>query len=176
MDLRKIFHTPEADTEVEYGSSELESSIRAEYRSQIMDQLARFGIPPQFVSVDMRAAGFIEGRAVFLAMLKLIAWERKPGVRLLLGLPLLEVQVRRAIQGTWLVEASHFGGLWLHPSSQLQRSHAAAQIQHLLIEIETDDAAASSPDTVPSGGDEQNWRSWPAGATDLSPLEGERKP
>ena len=174
MDLRKIFHPPEADTEVEYGSSELESNIRAEYRSQVLDQLARFGITPEVVSVDMRAAGFIEGRAVFLAMLKLVAWERKQGVRLLLGLPLLEIHVRRAIQGTWLVEASHFGGLWLHPSSVLQRGGAAADVQQLLIQIEG--SGADSSDPIPSGGDEQHWRSWPAGATDLSPLDGESKP
>ena len=174
MDLRKLFHPPEADTELEYGSSELETSVRAEYKRHVLDQLARFGVPAEVVSVDMRAGGSVEGKAVYLAMVRLIAWQHKPCVRLLLGLPLIEINVRKAVGSSWLSEVTHFGGLWLHPSSQLHGSGAVPAILELLIDFEHRRGEAT--ETVPSVGEGQAWRSWPPGVTDLSPLGDDPQP
>lgn len=173
MDLRKLFHAPEADTEMEYGSSELEKSVRSEYQQQIQEQLARFGVPPDVAVVEMRHAGIFEGLPVMLAMVRLIAWQRKPAMRLLLGLPLLELNVRRTLQSTWLVDVSHFGGLWLHPSSQLERSNAAAEIRTLIAGFESEGSEAQ--ETLPHLDEEQAWPHWPAGVTDLSPLGNDSK-
>lgn len=173
MDLRKLFHAPEADTEMEFGSSELEMSIRTEYRQHVQDQLARFGIPPDVADVEMRDAGIFEGQPVFLAMVRLVRWRRKPSLRLLLGLPLLELNVRRALQNTWLVGVSHFGGLWLHPSSQLAHTNAAAEIRTLVAVLESDPADA--PEAQAPADSDAAWRSWPAGVTDLAPLSKEPK-
>ncbi len=168
MDLRKLFHTPEADTELEYATSELEVSIRTEYRVQVQEQLARFGVPAEVAVVEMRAAGVFEGQPVFLAMVRLVAWQRKASLRLLIGLPLLELNVRRALQSSWLVEVSRFGGLWLHPSSQLEHSNAAQEIRSLVAALESE--GAEHPETLPQMDDEQSWPSWPGGVTDLAPL------
>ncbi len=161
---------------MEFGSSQLEISIRTEYREHVQEQLARFGIPTDVADVEMRAAGVFEGRPVFLAMVRLVKWHRKPSLRLLLGLPLLELNVRRALQNTWLVGVSHFGGLWLHPSSQLAQSNAAAEIRTLVAVLESDPKdTPDAPEVVAPADTDPAWRSWPAGVTDVAPLSNEPK-
>ena len=168
MDLRKLFQTPETDTDIEYGSPKAGDSVPGEYRAEVRRQLKRFGVPSELVSIDIRTAGSADGKPVFMVMLRLVNWQQRPGVRLLLGLPILELNARKAIQASWLSEVSHFGGLWLHPSSQLKQSSAVAQIVELLHQVEAD--RQDEDGAKPSGTDEHSWPNTPAGVTDLSPL------
>jgi hypothetical protein len=174
MDLRKLFQTPESDTDMEYGSPELRDSVPGEYRAEVRRQLKRFGVPAEMVSIDIRSAGSADGKPVFLVMLRLLKWEQRAGVRLLLGLPILELNARKAIHASWLTEVSHFGGLWLHPSSQLKQSNAVAQVLELLAQIEAN-RASDDESAKPSGTDEHSWPNTPAGVTDLSPLGDDAK-
>lgn len=138
MDLRKLFRTPvrDKDTQLEYSSSKLDVSIRSEYMEQILTQLRRYGISSDVVVVEIREAGQFEGHPVFQGALRLIAWQRKPVLRLLLGLPLIESSVRKAIDTTWLSDLSHFDGLWLHPSPEFGQQ-GAAELRNLILSLES---------------------------------------
>ncbi|HSI53986.1 MAG: hypothetical protein ACAH21_09035 [Ramlibacter sp.] len=174
MDLRKLFQAPEADTDIEYGSPKAGDSVPGEYRAEVRRQLKKLGVPAEMVAIDIRSAGSADDKPVFMVMLRLVTWQQRPGVRLLLGLPILELNARKAFQASWLSEVSHFGGLWLHPSSQLKQSNAVAQVQELLLYLETN-RQAEDDSAKPSGTDEHSWPSTPAGVTDLSPLGDDRK-
>jgi hypothetical protein len=154
LDLRKLFGSPaDADTQMEYGSSKLDISIRSEYMEQVLEQLRRFGVPADMVTVDIVEAGMsTDGHPVFQAMLRVVAWQRKPAVRLLLGLPLLELNVRKALQRTWLDEVSHFSGLWLQSSSELKATTASTEIRSLIHLLEA--GRLEGGDTVPGNLDE----------------------
>lgn len=110
--------------------------LEAEYQKLISLQLKRWGVGESCASVEVRHVGeAADGRDVFVGVVRLFAWERKPALRLLLGLPLLESKVRRTLAGLWLAEVSHFGGLWLHASGQLQESAATADLRHLMVTL-----------------------------------------
>ena len=68
----------------------------------------------------------------------------------MLGLPLLEAEMRRVTNGSWLHDVSHFGGIWLHASGQLQDSNALQELRALVLEIErADDSPPSSDSGAP---------------------------
>jgi hypothetical protein len=83
-------------------------------------------------------------------MLRLVSWERTSAIRLLLGLPILESRLRRAVRGSWLREVSHFGGVWVHASGQMQDPDAMEDLRTLILETERRDQELSQP---PSGSD-----------------------
>lgn len=143
--LKRLQRSDEAGpiTEIE-PNQELRGSLADEYRELIMDQLTRGGIGAACVDLEIREAGQLrDGRAVFLGMLRLVCWERRSAVRLLLGLPILEAKVRRQAASSWLADVSHFGGLWLHASGQLQGTTALADLRNLVMDIE--DRAMAGP-------------------------------
>ena len=86
-----------------------------------------------------------DGRTTFVGMLRLVHWERMSAVRLLLGLPILESRVRRMVRGSWLHDVSHFGGIWLHASGQLQDTHAMEDLRTLVVEIEKREHESQPP-------------------------------
>jgi hypothetical protein len=143
LDLRKLFKGPvrDKDTQMEYSSSKLDVSIRSEYMEQILAQLRRYHIPGETVTVEIREIGQSEGHPVFQGMLRLVSWQRKAVVRLLLGFPLIESSVRKAIAASWLEDVSRFDGLWLHTSSQF----GAEGLTHLRTLILTLESVESSP-------------------------------
>lgn len=144
MDFRKLFRGParDKDTQLEYSSSKLDVSIRSEYMEQILGQLRRYHIPGETVTVEIREVGQVEGHPVFQGILRLVSWQRKPVVRLLLGLPLLESSVRKAISTTWLEDVSHFDGLWLHASSQFG-AEGMTHLRTLILTLESVEASAT---------------------------------
>jgi hypothetical protein len=73
-------------------------------------------------------------------MLRLVQWHRASAVRLLLGLPILETRLRRALKGSWVLDVSHFNGLWLHTSGQLQDARAMQELRELVLGIEKMDS------------------------------------
>ena len=145
MDLRKLFRGPvrDKDTQLEYSSSKLDVSIRSEYMEQILAQLRRYQIPGETVTVEIREVGLSEGHPVFQGILRLVGWQRKPVVRLLLGLPLLESSVRKAISTTWLEDVSHFEGLWLHTSSQFG-AEGMTHLRTLILTLESIESDAAN--------------------------------
>lgn len=85
-----------------------------------------------------------DGRPVILLTLKIVRWVPRKSVQVLLGLPLMERAVRRLLRGSWLLEVSHFGGVWIHTSSalDLEREHQL-EIGTVLAGIRAEPAAAS---------------------------------
>lgn len=148
MDLRNLFRAPvrDKDTQIEYSSSKLDVSVRSEYMEHILLQLRRYEIPGDIVVVEVRESGECGGHPIFYGALRLIGWERKAVVRLLLGLPLIELSVRKAIATTWVEDVSHFDGLWLHPSSQFD-SQGAAELRGIILALES--VASDGRGTVP---------------------------
>ena len=142
MDLRKLLQRESEESPVtETGASEhsVDETAR-EYRALIEEQLIRGGVALSCVDIDVRQAGQSrEGRHVFVGMLRLTSWERPSAIRLLLGLPILESRLRRAVRGSWLRDLSNFGGVWLHASGQLQDSRAMEDLRALVIDIERKD-------------------------------------
>lgn len=153
LGLRKFLRSSEPDenpvTEVE-PSSHSADEIALEYRTIIGEQLARGGVLPKCVEVDVRQSGKMrDGHHMFVAMLRLTTWERTSAIRLLLGLPILESRLRRAVRGSWLREVSHFGGIWVHASGQLQDGHAMEDLRSLIVEVERRDRESSQPPSHP---------------------------
>jgi hypothetical protein len=111
--------------------------LAGEYRSLILQQLGHGGISSTSVELDVHQTGALrDGRHVFVGMLRLVRWERASAVRLLLGLPILETRLRRALKNSWMHELSHFSGVWLHASGQLQDSSALQDLRALVVDIE----------------------------------------
>jgi hypothetical protein len=145
--FKRLFRQPAADTQMEFGSSKLDTSIRSEYMEQVLGQLKRFGIPADMVKVEIGEAGMSDdGHPMFHAMLRIVAWQRKPGVRLLLGLPLLEHSIRKALEATWLNEVSQFGGVWLQPSGLLDGGTAGSEIRGMIQALEAIGQAPPPPE------------------------------
>jgi hypothetical protein len=115
------------------GKDDAGAGLPAEYERQISLVLRRWGISDNCTSVQVVTMGEAsDGRQTFVALVRIFAWDRRPALRLLLGLPLLERKVRKAIRAHWISEASQFGGLWLHASEKLADSAADAELRHLI--------------------------------------------
>jgi hypothetical protein len=144
--FKRLFRQPAADTQMEYSSSKLDTSLRSEYLEQVILQLRRFGIPAELVTIDIQEAGpASDGQPVFQAMLRLVGWQKKACVRLLLGLPLLELNIRRALDATWLVDISHFGGIWLQPTADLDVGAPELRAMILALEAGLPEAGIALP-------------------------------
>lgn len=132
-------------TEVEPSGHSVDE-ITQEYHSIIQDQMARGGVLAKCVEVEVRQAGKLrDGHHMYVGMLRLTSWERTTAVRLLLGLPILESRLRRAIRGSWLREVSHFGGVWVHASGQMQDARAMEDLRSLIVDIERRERESQSP-------------------------------
>lgn len=125
FDFRRIFarashgnDDPASDYHPSHKGGE---GLEVEYQKLIADHFQRWGISPGCVTIEVKKIG--QGHAgydVLVGMVRLNRWERTSGLRLLLGLPLLEAKIRKTVRATWLADFSHFGGLWLHASEQLE--------------------------------------------------------
>ena len=148
IDLRKLFvrdtpgqqqagGAPDApDTQTVFQSEADGEGLRAEYHNLIGQQLRRWGIAPDCVTVEVRQIGrAADGLEVFVGMLRLARWQRIGALRVLLGLPLLEAKVRKTVRTTWMADFSHFGGLWLHASEQLSATPALGELRELMLQL-----------------------------------------
>lgn len=121
LELKKLFQREGevASTEMHPNSTSIQE-IQAEYRACVDEVLRRAGIAAECVDIEIRHQGALsDGRPAIAIMLRLVSWERTSGLRLLLGLPMLERASRRLIGASWAAEASHYTGLWVHPSGQI---------------------------------------------------------
>jgi hypothetical protein len=149
IDLRKLLQREEPDeslvTKVDASGNSVDE-ITEEYRNIIIDQLARGGVAVGCIELEVRASGKQrDGRFSYVGMLRLVNWEKASAVRLLLGLPILESRVKRLARGSWLHDVSHFGGLWLHASGQLQDSRAMEDLRLLVVDIEKRESESQPP-------------------------------
>lgn len=149
LGLRKLLHREPSQDSAQTESGPAGNSadeITSEYRTILHDQLVRGGVLPRCVEVEVHPVGKSgDGRPAFVGMLRLVSWERTSAIRLLLGLPILESRLRRAVRSSWLHEVSHFGGVWVHASGQLQHPHTMQDLRMLIIETERKHAEQSLP-------------------------------
>ena len=68
-----------------------------------------------------------------------------------MALPLLEAKTRQSLETTWLMDVSHFGGIWVHASSSLRNGDVMGDIREAIKLLELD---AQLPDSMPA---EANW-------------------
>ena len=120
-----------------YSSQLAGEGLEREYEELVRAQLARLGIPLENVEVEVRSAGTMQdGRKVYLGMVRLVKWEARTSLRLLVCLPLLEAKTRQSLETTWLTDVSHFGGLWVHASSGLRNAEVMGDIRETVKMLE----------------------------------------
>jgi hypothetical protein len=179
FDLRKLFlreararrrQPLEADSD--YHPSEARGEgLEVEYQGLIATQFRRWGIETGCVTVEVRQIGRgPDGFDIFVGMVRLANWERTSGLRVLLGLPLLEARVRKAVRATWLADYSHFGGLWLHASEQIHQARESSEIGELLQQLAPRRRPAGVSHGGPSTGDDSSIPATTGGPSTLPPL------
>lgn len=138
LDLRRLFQKGEDDPLAALSPSlQPDGGLEAEFQALVADQLARGGVPGHLVDIDVRATGsHKEGRPVFCAMVRIKAWDERAVLRLLLGLPLLQDRIKRALRTGWLHEVASFGGIWLHASAQLHEREVLKSLRDVLLDVE----------------------------------------
>lgn len=130
FDLRKLFagssgadsggFEDAADTDYLPVNGEGEG-LETDYQGLIASHFRRFGVSNHCITIEVRKIGQShDGFDVFVGLVRLVRWERDSALRVMLGMPLLEAKIRKAVRATWLADYSHFGGLWLHASDKLQ--------------------------------------------------------
>lgn len=129
--------------------------LEAEYETLIVGQCKRWGIAEDAITIEVRRVGRgQDGREIYLGMLRLARWDRNSALRLMLGQPILENKIRRMVGNLWLAEVSHFGGLWLHASEQVQQlPEATRELRQLMMQLTPEggsDADAGYEDAVNS--------------------------
>lgn len=160
FDLRKLFvrearaqrgQAPDPDSDY-HPSDRQGEGLELEYQSLIATQFRRWGISTSCVSIEVRRIGHApDGFDVLVGMVRLAKWERLSALRVLVGLPLLESKVRRAVRATWLADYSHFGGLWLHASEQIHAQGATAELRDLLMQLTPPSPPAPGGDAAQGG-------------------------
>lgn len=104
--------------------------LETDYQALIAAHFRRFGISNNCITIEVKKIGVApDGYDVFIGMVRLVRWEQTSSLRVLLGIPLLEAKIRKTVRATWLADYSHFAGLWLHVSEQMQ---IPAELRELL--------------------------------------------
>jgi hypothetical protein len=110
--------------------------LPAEYFRIIETELRRLGIPETSASLEVvQVAMTPQGRGVYAGQIRLLRWDEGRAIRLLLGLPILERRVRKALQAHWVLELSHFSGLWLHATEGIQGVTAVREIRSWFTQV-----------------------------------------
>jgi len=161
FDLKKLFlreararRGPPLDPDSDYHPSDRKGEgLEVEYQGLIATQFRRWGISTSCITIEVRKIGRApDGFDVLVGMVRLAQWERNSALRVLLGLPLLESKVRKAVRGTWLADYSHFGGLWLHASERLYNDPGMGELRELLLKLAPAAPAAAGSAMAPTTG------------------------
>lgn len=141
MIFAKRSQRPEAaehdSAQTQYSSQLAGEGLEREYEELVRAQLVRLGVPLENVEVEVRSAGTMpDGRKIYLGMVRLVKWEARTSLRLLVALPLLEAKTRQSLETTWLTDVSHFGGLWVHASSSLRHGDVMGDIREAIRMLE----------------------------------------
>ncbi|MES2940652.1 MAG: hypothetical protein V4864_23440 [Pseudomonadota bacterium] len=131
------------DSDYQHPSALRGEGLELEYQSLIATQFRRWGIKSMGVTIEVRKIGqATDGFDVLVGMVRLTRWDRISSLRVMLGLPLLEHRVRKAVKATWLADYSHFGGLWLRASESLQAGEGMEELHQLLMQVAAPSQAA----------------------------------
>jgi hypothetical protein len=146
-DKQKAKQAPGPDSALTQYSSQLSGEgLEREYAEAVRVQLSRLGIPPETVEVEVRPAGTMkDGRAVYLCMLRLVKWNPRTSLRLLIALPVLEAKTRQSLDTTWLMDVSHFGGLWVHASGGVRTDAVLGDVRAAITQLELMTAQGGTP-------------------------------
>jgi hypothetical protein len=110
--------------------------------------MRRMGIPESVASLEVTQVALTpRGRGVYAAHIRLLKWQEGPAVRLLLGLPLLERKVRKRMQSHWVLEMSHFAGLWLQAADGAQGTQAVRDIRMCLQQLKRSGESSNTDDS-----------------------------
>lgn len=132
------------------------SGIADAYRDLLAHELQRWGIPERAAALDIRHVGHSATGGAFVAILRLVEWDRDASLRLMLGLPFLEKRLRDALQSHWLAEVSGFTGVWLHASEKMLAAPGIGELRELLAgltgaRVQVQDNAAATMQRGPEG-------------------------
>lgn len=123
--------------------------VLTELEAIIWSQLGRAGIPSDCVGVEVCALEEKrQKKPCLIGKLHLAGWQRKPVLRLMLGLPVLEVRVRQGFESSWLNDVSTFGGLWLRGFGELQSQAALHELRQAIAQIEAPSDLVTVPDAL----------------------------
>ena len=121
--------------------------LPAEYSKIVEAEMRRMGIPESLASVQVTQVALTpQGRGVYAAHIRLVKWQAGPAVRLLLGLPLLERSIRKRMQSHWVLEMSHFAGLWLQAADEAQGTQAGRDIRMCLDQLKRSGQSSMTDD------------------------------
>lgn len=156
FDFRRIFARTARGSESDDPASDYHPSnkggegLEVEYQSLIADHFRRWGISTTCVTIEVKRIGKAQGGFdVLVGMVRLNKWERTSALRVLLGLPLLEAKIRKTVRATWLADFSHFGGLWLHASEQLEIPGELRELMGSLAPLAGGRSSSSFGDSTP---------------------------
>lgn len=127
-------HAAEHQTDYQGLLEESPATLDGEYQRLIVNQLARWGVDERVVAVQVQQGGRRK-KPVFSAVLTIQGWDRDAVLRVLVGLPLLEKKVRRAVADLWIADVSTFDGLLVRVSPRLQDTAACSELRQLLMSI-----------------------------------------
>lgn len=127
-----------------------DEDILSEYTQVFARELARWGVPGDGITWEMRHVGYgTHGYGIFVAVLRLGTWDRAASLRLQLGLPFLEKRLRQCLRGHWLADVSEFSGVWLHASENMLASPRIGELRELLAALTGSPVQDSQPSTAP---------------------------
>src|SRR4051812_15541436 len=89
---------------------ETSGGLESEYRRIVYQHLERWGVTEACATVQVQQLQDHRGKEAFVAVVCLTSWERNSIVRVLLGLPLLDKKIRKAVDVSWLADVSVFRG------------------------------------------------------------------
>jgi hypothetical protein len=134
--LRRLFGAVPPSTEAT-DHAPLNGGAEAEYERLVTTTLRRWGVDQDFARVEILRIGETpDGRDTFIAAVKLLQWNRRPGLRLLLGLPMLERKLRKAVRAHWVNDVTHFAGVWLQAGGALDDFSAVSELRQLIVALE----------------------------------------
>ena len=127
---------PGSEHQTDYQSlGETGGGLETEYRRLVYQHLERWGVTDRHVSVQVQQLHDHGGKEAFTAVVCLTSWERNAVVRVLLGLPLLDKKIRKAVDVSWLADVSVFRGLQLKVAESLHDAQASAELRHLVVSL-----------------------------------------
>jgi hypothetical protein len=127
---------PADSAQTVYSSQMAGEGLEREYEDIVRAQITKLGVPLECVEVEVRPAGSMkDGRNIYLGMVRLVRWHARASLRLMVALPVLELKTRQSLETTWLMDVSHFGGLWLHASSSLRSAEVVGDVRDAITQL-----------------------------------------
>ena len=117
------------------GLVETPPTLEGEYQRLVAELLARCGVPEGMVGIQVSQQATRRKKPALVAELTLQRWERDAALRVLIGLPLLERKIRKALPALWVADVSTFEGLTLKVSPVLQEAGPLMELRQVLSDV-----------------------------------------